>query len=172
MYGKPESEAEFHQLGQVLSESFAFPAPDVPAWFASAGRENVRVLRRGAEVIGGLILVPMGQFWGGRSVKLGGFSGVAVAAHARGGSTATTMMTEGLRELRREGFAIAGLYPATQPLYRRVGFEQAGARFEMKGPLTALPKASRTLPIRPVRPTDLPAIQQLYVDHARRRPGY
>lgn len=171
-YRMPTDERERGQLGEVLAESFAFPVSKVPGWFASAGHENLRVLQREGEVIGGLVLVPMAQFWGGRPVRLGGFAGVGIAPHARGGGTATRMMQEGLRELRAAGFPLAGLYPATEGLYRRVGFEQAGARYELRGRLSNLPRTSRALPMRRFRPEDLPAVQRLYTEHARGLPGY
>ncbi len=169
---RPLSELDRLRLGEVLAESFAFPASDVPAWLTTAGHENVRVFHRDGELVAGLLHVPMGQFWGGRSVSVGGYSGVAVAAHARGTGVATRMMIESLRELRGQGMALAALYPATQPIYRKVGFEQAGARFKLEGPLSALPRGSRTLPMRPVTSSDLPAIRALYSETARRRAGH
>lgn len=171
-YARAQGEADLQQLGDVLAEAFAFPAGDSPTWLARAGHENARVFRQGGAVAGGLLLVPMGQFWGGRSVRLGGFSAVGVAAHARGSGVATRMMEESLRELRREGFPLAGLYPATQPLYRRVGFEQAGARYEIRGPVSALPEGSHELPVRRFAAEDLPALQRLYAGVARARTGW
>lgn len=171
-YGPAHDEAERLRVGEVLAEAFAFPAVDAPGWFAFAGHENVRRFREGGAIVGGLLLIPMGQYFGGRSVRLGGFSGVAVAPWARGQGVATRMMAAALQELRQEGFPLAGLYPTTQPFYRRVGFEQAGARFEIRGPTEALPAGRRELPMRPFTPADLPAIQRLYAELARTRHGW
>lgn len=170
-HGNP-GEPELKRLGEVLAECFAFPVSDAPGIFTNAGAENTRTFSQGGEVVGGLILLPMGQFFGGRSVKMGGFAAVGVASHARGRGIATQLMEAGLRDLDAQGFALAGLYPATQTLYRKVGFEQAGARYDIKGPLWALPRGSRELPMRPLRGDDLPVVQRLYTEQARHTPGY
>lgn len=170
-HGDP-SEPELKRLGEVLAECFAFPVANAPAIFSNAGVENTRILWRDGAVVGGLVLLPMGQYFGGRSVRMGGFAAVGVAAHARGRGAATQLMEAGLRDLDAQGFHLAGLYPATQSLYRKVGFEQGGARHDVRGPLSALPRGSRELPLRPFRPDDLPRVQRLYAEVARLRPGY
>jgi predicted acetyltransferase len=81
-------------------------------------------------------------------------------------------MQRTLQELRSLGFPISVLYPATQPLYRRVGYEQAGARFEIRAQAARLDFKERTLQVRPVKPTDLPAVQELYRRYASTRQGY
>ena len=83
-----------------------------------------------------------GHFFGGRSVPAVGIGGVATAAHARGKRVAETLVTETLRELRRAGFAISTLYPATVPLYRRCGYEYACFRMHYRAPLEALPRGA------------------------------
>jgi predicted acetyltransferase len=101
-------------------------APGARKWFDKAGAANVRVARAGGDVAGGLVLLPMAQWFGGRAVPMAGVAGVAIAPEHRGGGAATTMMRETLRGLRTDGFPISTLYPATQTLYRRVGYERAG----------------------------------------------
>jgi predicted acetyltransferase len=171
-YAAPSGNEEIERAGALLAEAFAFPPADAAPWFNYAGRESIRVFRRAGNLAGTLLLIPMAQFWGGRSVRLCGVAGVAVAPWERGRGAATRMMSEALRELRNTGWPLAALYPATQPLYRRVGFEQAGSRFEIRGPLNALPCADRELPMRAFRPEELPAIQRAYSEVARRRAGW
>ena len=171
-YGTPSEPEEIERGGALLAETFAFPAADATPWFNYAGRENLRVFRRARNVVATLILVPMGQFWGGRSVRLCGIAGVAVVPWERGRGVGTRLMSDALREVRNGGWPLAALYPATQPLYRRVGFEQAGSRFEIRGPLNALPYGDHELPVRALRDEDLSAIQRVYSEAARRRPGW
>ncbi|MCI0572821.1 MAG: GNAT family N-acetyltransferase [Myxococcaceae bacterium] len=171
-FGRPAGDAERLRLGEVLAESFNFPAADAPAWFDYSGHENLRVLRRGSEVVGGLVGIPMGQFWGGRPVRLFGVAGVAVAPWARGSGAATWMMGEALREARQAGFPLAGLYPATQPVYRRVGYEQAGVRCELRAPVISVPEGPREPALRPFVAQDLPAVQALYRELAQHRQGW
>ncbi len=122
-------EADLDPLADLLSHSFGFPRDDVGPWFARAGLENVRALRRGASVCGALFEVPMAQWFGGRSVTMMGVAGVAVAPAERGQGVAAHLMASMLREARARGFAISTLYPATVSLYRRAGYERAGGRF-------------------------------------------
>lgn len=172
-YCRPTTARELEQLAAASEESFALPAGAAKSWFEYAGSENLRAWRDGEDVVGGLVLVPMAQFWGGRRVPLCGFAGVSVLPHMRGTGVATRMMAASLRELRDEGWPLAGLYPATQPVYRRVGFEQCGLQVETRGPITALPLSERSsLPMRPFRADDLPAVKALYTEVARHRPGW
>jgi predicted acetyltransferase len=171
-YGRPAHGGDIERAGALMAESFGFPPANAGPWFDYAGRENIRVFRRAGSVAGALLLVPMGQFWGGRSVRLCGFAGVAVPPWERGRGVATQMMADGLRELRNDGWPLAALYPATQPVYRRVGFEQAGSRFEIRGRLDALPRGDRELPMRPFRLDELPAIQRAYSEVACGRAGW
>lgn len=171
-YGRPAGDEDLDRVGALLAETFAFPPAYAPSWFDYAGKENVRVFRRAGNVVGALVLIRMGQFWGGRSVRLCGIAGVGVAPWERGHGVATRMMAESLREARRDDWPLAALYPATQPLYRRVGFEQAGSRFEIRGPLTALPCGDRELPMREFTSAELPAVQRTYSEMARGRQGW
>lgn len=173
-YGPTRGEADSQRLGEILSESFGMHLAGYSptAWFVQTGHEHLRVLRKGGEVAGGMVVVPMGQFWGGRAVRMMGASGVAIAPAHRGAGAATYLMAEHLREARQQGFPLAALYPATQGVYRRVGYEQAGARFEHRARVALVPTGSRELPLRPLSPADLPAVQALYTELAQARPGW
>jgi len=120
-------EADQARLADVLSHAFGFPREDAGAWFGRAGPENVRALRRGEAVIGGLLEVPMGQWFGGRSVPTLGLAGVGITPAERGRGVGSWLMRETLRQARARGFALSTLYPATLTLYRRAGYERAGA---------------------------------------------
>lgn len=72
-----------------------------------------------------------------------GIAGVAVDPGFRGRGVARWMMTEALREIGRQGTALSGLYSAMHPLYRSVGFEQAGCRFRISVPLHLFPAGTR-----------------------------
>ncbi|MFY0580435.1 GNAT family N-acetyltransferase [Cystobacter fuscus] len=117
-------------------------------------------------------LIPMGQWWGGRRVSLGGVAGVGVAPACRGQGSGGRLMRQALRELRAEGHVLAGLYPSTQPLYRSVGFEQAGACFEHRLQLSGVDFQERTLALRPVDAADMPALHDVYLRHARKQMGW
>ena len=97
-----------------------------------AGLDTFRVWREGGEAVGCAAMIEMGQFFGGRSVPMDGVAGVAVAPEVRGKGVATRLMTALVHEIKERGTPISTLYPATQPLYRRVGYEPAGHRYRTK----------------------------------------
>ncbi len=127
----PAKKKDHSPLGDLLAHAFGFPPGDATVWFERAGAENIRVLKRGERVVGGLLEVPMGQFFGGKSVKTLGVAGVGIAPDERGGGLAAQMMVSMLREGRANGFPLSTLYPASITLYRRAGYERAGARMRI-----------------------------------------
>ena len=160
-YGRP-TDAEIDPLAAVMAQAFAFPVSDARPWLERTGLENARVVRSAAGVVGGLLVYPMGQWFGGRSVPMAGIAGVATDTAAQGTGTGTLLMRAAVAELAGSGYALACLYPATQPLYRRAGFEQAGERCTFRVPVEHLALGDRTLPLRPVTPADREAIHALH----------
>jgi len=170
-FGVP-TEADRSALAPILAHSFGFPVEETPDWFARAGHENVRVLHRDGRVIGGLLTVPMGQFFGGRSVPMVGIAGVGITPDARGGGIATKLMSETVREARRNGFALSTLYPATVPLYRGVGYARAGARYETRITPHAAATRARELEIVRVESAADVDVRGTYARFAALRPGF
>lgn len=162
-YG-PAQPAERDALARILAESFAMPEEDEERWLAErVGTPNVRVLRDGAAVVAGLAILPgFGQYFGGRRVPCAGIAGVGTDPRVRGKGAATVLVRAAVQELHRTGVPLAALYPATQPLYRRAGFEQAGGRWTIRAAPAALDLKDRTLPLREVGPADLPALAEVH----------
>jgi predicted acetyltransferase len=172
-YDRFSSDAsDMDALADILSWSFGFPAIDAEPWLRRGGLENVRVLRRGKAIVACLLLIPMGQFFGGRSVRMAGVAGVATAATARGTGAATVLMRAAVEEMRAYGYPISALYPATRTLYRRAGYEPAGGRFEISVPVKALKAVERSTDIRPFEPKDEAAVMAAYSAYARDVPGH
>jgi predicted acetyltransferase len=131
-YGPSRDDAERALFGEILARSFAIPRTECPAIIDRAGRANVRVVREDGRAIGGLILVPMGQWFGGKRVPMTGLAAVGIDPFARGRGAAKRLLVSMLHELSAQGVALSTLYPSTQSLYRSVGYEQAGQRFEIR----------------------------------------
>ncbi len=125
--GRPAGESDLAAFADLLQPALAFPPEFAKRMFADLGNENLLVARRGGRVAGGLAIYPAGQWFGGRSVPMAGIAAVAVAAEHRGRGVGSALAAEALREARRRGFPISTLYPATEPVYRGVGFETAGS---------------------------------------------
>lgn len=161
---RPADDAELAALAAILGQVFTVDegAKGARAWFDRAGVENLRVVRRGGAVAGGLLVIPMGQWFGGRSVPMAGIAGVGIAPEHRGGGTATDLMAGTLRGLRAEGFAISTLYPATQTVYRRVGYERAGVKVRYRIPTKSIDVRERGAGVRRATEADHPAIEACY----------
>ncbi len=171
-FGPPEGAEETAAVADIMAQAFAMTPTESTTWVEKVGVSNLRVLRQQGMVAATAVPIPMGQWFGGRRVGMAGVGGVGVAPGARGGGTATRLMQRLLHELRGQGFPLSVLYPATQTLYRRVGYEQAGARYEIRLETHSLDFKERSLQVRPVKPADLPVIQELYRRHASSRQGY
>ncbi|MCL4220247.1 MAG: GNAT family N-acetyltransferase [Phycisphaerales bacterium] len=128
---------------KILAIAFGMSPEKAREWIERSGRTLFRRVMAGDRVASVLMLIPMGIYYGGRSVPLTGVAGVAVDPGFRGRGVARWMMHEAVREMGREGAALSGLYSAMHPLYRSVGFEQAGCRFRISVPLHLLPGGSR-----------------------------
>jgi len=167
----PASKEDFSQLMRVLCEAFAMTAEEGENYRVRLGDESFRLVRRNGRVAGGLALFRMGQFFGGRSVPMAGIAAVGVSPDERGKGTATALMNGVVRELHEQGVALSALYPATERLYRRSGYEQAGSLMELQLPLDAIHLVDRDLSMRPLTEGDRPLVADLHRRHARRNPG-
>ncbi|MBJ6759451.1 GNAT family N-acetyltransferase [Myxococcaceae bacterium JPH2] len=171
-FSPPRDEQEQAAVADIVAQAFAMSPADSLALVQRVGAAGYRVLREGGSVASTLSYLRMGQWLGGRSVPMVGVGSVGVSPAHRGSGVATRMMQALLREVRAEGVPLSVLYPATQPLYRRVGYELAGSRFEVRVRAGDLELGERSLSVRPVRPSDEAAIVECYRRVARHRQGW
>lgn len=152
---------EYGELNESeRSATFAdvvFPTLNIPGDFWSTfqgrvGPENFRALRKDGELIGGLGVYRMGQWFGGRNVTTAGITVVGVAPQHRGQGAAASLLSSALRELHAEGTPLAALYASTQRLYRKVGFEHAGTWAYHELPLSSIGLSERPLAMQAVPP--------------------
>jgi predicted acetyltransferase len=158
----PHDEDELAALNRVFQPVFNFPLERGEQYAAQLGREHYRMLFAGDELIGGHAMIEMGQFFGGRSVPTIGISLVGIASHRRGRGAGAFLMKQVVREMYERGVALSTLYPATQPLYRAVGYEQAGMRWEVTQPLDTMNPLDRGLEMRPIENDDDETVRHLY----------
>ena len=170
-YGEPADAGEVERLKDILGRSFGVAAVEWDTFFSRIGHENFRRLRRGGEIVGGLAVYFMGQWYGGRAVPMAGVAAVGVAPELRSGGAAAALMARTLAELRERGVPLSTLYPATQRLYRKVGYEQAGTRARFVAPTRAMRVTERGLPLRRVEAAQHEAFHDLYRARARAAAG-
>lgn len=169
--GPARDDSEFQALMEILRVVFSFPPERGQRYADQLGHENFRVIRAGEELAGGLALIHMGQFFGGRSVPSVGISVVGIAPHFRGRGTGRFLMRQTVEELHRQGSALSALYPATQPIYRSAGYEQAGGRWETTLPLNTIAISNHELQMRPLDDQDAEIVAQLYRADVARHHG-
>src|SRR4051812_20688747 len=80
----------------------------------------------GDRLVGRLVVLPFGQFFGGRPVPMGGIAAVVVAADQRGRGVGRALLDAALAHMREHGEVISALGPATVTIYRNAGWELAG----------------------------------------------
>jgi predicted acetyltransferase len=82
----------------------------------------------GERLVGRAMIWPFRQWWGGRVMPMAGVAGVVVSPEYRGLGVGTALMQGTLERARELGYPVSVLYPATVPVYRRLGWELAGVQ--------------------------------------------
>ncbi|TWT45453.1 Enhanced intracellular survival protein [Phycisphaerae bacterium RAS1] len=162
---------ELSEATRIVADVFNFSAERCRAYFDSARHENIRVVRDGQRVVGSMASLPVGQYFGGRSVPMAGIAAVAIAPPDRSSGAASTMLRTELARLNAVSWPLSCLYPATIPIYRKAGYELAGAQFETRLAGKQIDGQDRALTVRDYQPGDQPALEALYRDMARRTNG-
>lgn len=115
-------------------------------------------------VAGGRLLA-FEQWWSGQRVPMAGVAGVVVDPAYRRRGVATQLMRELLARAAERGMPLSALYPATLPVYRRLGYEIAGARYRFSFPADTLRRlgdsATRSVRVRRAGPDDAPLLLDL-----------
>ena len=163
--------SEEEELAGVLGRTFAFPPADAGQWFDLAGREHIRVVRSRRGIEGGLIMLPMAQAFGGAWVPMVGIAGVGVRADARRGGVASFLMRRTIAEIGERG-ALSTLYASNAPLYRKAGYEAAGARFRGHLSPREITERTRELDVFEIDATHETFARELYCKVAVRRNGH
>ncbi len=169
----PEGDDElraFRAIGDYSFNENPSLAPDIGR-LQRQGIENLRVARVGGVVAAGLGMLPMGQWFGGTSVPMVGINAVSTAPEHRSTGIMSRMLRQMLVEIHAAGVPLSVLYPTTQPVYRRAGYEQAGVAMDYKHPLHGLGTGDRSLQVRRAGDEDTATIRALYAERARRTTG-
>lgn len=172
-FGPPADEAELAELIDVQTVAF-LGTPNADARARSVERtdpSDCRVLRRGGRVAAGLRILRLGQWFGGRRVPMAGVAAVGVAAEHRGGGAGSALVRATLADLHAAGFPLSVLYPATQPVYRRAGYEQAGAYLSYTLSTHDIDLRDRTAVLRSAVPDDRDRIVRAHQVRAARTAG-
>jgi len=150
----PHDREEALRFFRLACPALLAPVSAAEAWLEREGHAHTRLAYDGHALAGGLMVQRLAQWFGGIAVPSGAIRGVAVAPPHRDKDVALRLMRHALEELRAAGVPLAMLFPATQRLYRKTGFEQAGSYEVVSLPLHELGTESLELELRAVMPSD------------------
>ncbi|HEY3830925.1 MAG TPA: GNAT family N-acetyltransferase [Acidimicrobiia bacterium] len=169
-------ESELDQHAALHDEGYGLPAGTGRARAdddrAAGLVERMLGAYDGERLVGRLIVLPFGQFFGGRPMPMGGISQVVVAADARGSGVGRALLDAAFGRMRAHGEVVSALSPATVPIYRNAGWELAGDQHVYRLPIGDLARCAPTpRRVRRVEPGDHDAIKRCYVRFAGARNG-
>ena len=163
-------EVDIPRASTLLALAFGGEDQECATWLRGSGSDNLRLMRSDQGCVDGTVLrIEMGQYFGGVSVPMLGIAAVCAAPEVRGGGVATDMMKACIRELHAEGWPISALYPSTQPLYRKVGYEQIAHRYMFSIPIGRLSQNISQVKgwtVRPLDERETARIQSVYREFA------
>jgi predicted acetyltransferase len=170
-FGLLSDSEETQQLGIILSQCFNSPISEWSVYLNRIGVENFRVLRCKGQIVAGLAIYQMGQWFGGKRLPMAGVASVGVAPEYRGTGVAVELLACTLKEFYANGMPISVLYPATQRVYRKVGYEQGGNADGLELQLERINLSYRDLPIESVTPVRHEVFQDIYREWAMQTNG-
>jgi predicted acetyltransferase len=87
---------------------------------------------------GAAMIHDLRQWWVGREVPCAGIASVKVAPELRGRGVGRRLMTTVLETAAERGYPLSALFPATMPIYRSLGWELAGGKYQATIPARSL----------------------------------
>jgi len=148
----------------VCSEAFASRPERREAWLDAKRMEEFLGAWVGDELVATTEVMPVGQFFGGRSVPMGAVASVAVRPDHRGRGIAPRLLALAVERMHEEGLVVSTLHPATTRFYRGLGWEiggEFGVRHVPTASLAALPPGEQEC-LRPGRRDDFDGVRQCY----------
>tara|TARA_Y100000590_G_scaffold90059_1_gene101477 strand:+ start:3276 stop:4439 length:1164 start_codon:yes stop_codon:yes gene_type:complete len=141
-YGPIEKD-EAESLWEIIYQSLHRHAQ--PGWNEHVGHERFRAVKSESKILGGMGIIDMGQWFGGKIVRTGAVTSVGVAPEGRGVGAASVLLRNSLAEMYESGIPISTLFPSSTRVYRSFGYERSGTKFtyetkvkDMKSPLNDL----------------------------------
>ncbi|GAA0381733.1 UPF0256 protein [Acrocarpospora corrugata] len=101
----------------------------------------------GNRLVGTARINPYTQWWHGRPVSMGGVASVTVSPEDRGRGAGRQIMLAVIERAAELGHLVSALYPATTHVYRRLGWEHAGAQLIAAIPAEALRRVTAAEPV-------------------------
>jgi predicted acetyltransferase len=173
---RPLEERDLDQMWDLEREAFNVDPSHRDRWAQSERATGLERLE-GVFVDGRLVAtagaLALGQWFGGRSVPMGGLRAVAVRVDQRERGHATRAVRAALAAMRARGEVISTLFPQVVRPYRRLGWELAGTLFFRRIAPHALREiAAPALEVRRAGDADQSRIRACYERVARATNGF
>lgn len=171
---RPIGPDEAEQALRIRAQAFNLPRDRLESGRSRERPDRLLGAFEAGRLVGRATVHDLGQFFGGRSVPMGGLASVAVAPHRRGMGVGRALIAAALELMRDRGQVISSLYPATGVPYRHMGWELAGLRVRRRVPLRSLATlpAPTAVEVRPAEPADREQIIPAYMRVAATRNGF
>ena len=153
----------------VCSEAFASRPERRETWLDSKRMDEFLGAWVDDELVATTEVMPVGQYFGGRSVPMGAVASVAVRPDHRGRGIAPRLLALAVERMHQQGLVLSTLHPATTRFYRGLGWEiggEFGVRHVPTVSLAALPPGEQEC-LRPGRGDDLDGVRDCYERAAR-----
>jgi predicted acetyltransferase len=166
---RPLRESELDQAAALDTDAFHATAErNREAFRRFVDPARMQAAFDGARLVGMCGAIGLSQFFGGRSLPMGGLSSVTVAPDWRGAGLSRQLMQASFEDMQARGEPITSLYPATTSLYRSMGYEVAGSiaiRKTTPDQLRVMPAPSGGA-VRPFSDEDGEAVRACYARFA------
>ncbi|HEX6291049.1 MAG TPA: GNAT family N-acetyltransferase [Herpetosiphonaceae bacterium] len=165
VFGAPQQNQRA-ELTAVLGAALHSPPGRMDDWLAALENDSLRAVWQRGQIVAGLGMIRMAQWFGGARVPMVGLTAVGVAPATRGTGIGSLMLRRTLAELHAEGIALSALYPATLPFYQRAGYMRAGQRITYSLPLEAIDVREDAGELLPIESAHYPQLRQIYEHRA------
>jgi predicted acetyltransferase len=165
---------DLHGIFDVRAQAFAVPESDRERWTSLVDPSWMTTAFLGPQVVGSLNVIPLGQWFGGRSVPMGGVATVVVRPEHRGEGIAARLLARALERMRDEGLVVSTLHPATTRVYRASGWEIGGDLARHRIATRALERLPRgdSERVRRLTRDEWPLVRECYDAVAPSHPGW
>ncbi|HEY3782682.1 MAG TPA: GNAT family N-acetyltransferase [Fimbriimonadaceae bacterium] len=123
------------------------------------------------EIVAATTVIDMACTKGDKALRCGGLAAVGVIPERRRGGVGSALMTEVIKLLHEEGFAILSLYPFRATYYRKFGYEFCGHRIQITCPVHRLSKIKPAFDPVLLPYKDRAKIYPVYEQYAKRYAG-
>jgi predicted acetyltransferase len=158
----------------VRAQAFAVPESDRERWTNLVDPAGMVAAFLGGKVVGALNIIDFGQWFGGRSIPMGGIATVVVRPEHRGQGVGARLLERSLERMRERDLAVSTLHPATTRVYRAAGWEIGGDLTSYRIPTRALERIPLGEPdrLRRLSREDWELVMACYDAVAPSQPGW